>query len=71
MSFDKFFRTKIEEGTDGYIDLDIILSCNNIKKLGINKAHIVAATINSNIVETNFAETKIRRKDNKPLPAFK
>jgi len=71
LTSDKFFRKKIQEGTDGYIDLDIIMSCNNVKKMNITKSQIIASTITSSTVEINFAETKIRRKNNQPLPAFK
>lgn len=34
---DDFFRELIEANSDGYIDISVILKCNKVKKLGVNK----------------------------------
>ena len=33
---DAFFRGKISDDKDGYIDLSIFLNCNKIKKMGVD-----------------------------------
>ena len=49
---DDFFREEISKAKDGYIDLALILKCNKIKKLGINKAtQVVKACKDSKLVE--------------------
>ena len=70
LEWDKFFRGKIEESPDGYIELDCIMSCNKIKKMNITKDQIIDAIKDSKTVEVSFTQTKIRRMENKPLPGF-
>mmetsp|Transcript_43387 Transcript_43387/g.49906 ORF Transcript_43387/g.49906 Transcript_43387/m.49906 type:complete len:332 (+) Transcript_43387:119-1114(+) len=67
---DNFFRERITEGTDGYFNIDFILKCNKVKKLTTKAADIVAACKTSTLVECNEADSTIRRKDNREVPAF-
>jgi len=32
---DEFFNNKISESSDGFIDIELMLKCNKIKKLGV------------------------------------
>ena len=78
LSKDKFFHELILKDIEvkflikkGYFNIDIILSCNNIKKISATIEEIQEALANSNLLELGFEKTKIRRKDNKPLPELK
>ena len=35
---DDFFRDLISANKEGYVDIAVVLKCNKIKKLGVNKA---------------------------------
>jgi len=48
LSKDEFFRKKIQEGKDGYMDLSFIMQCNKVKKLGVKIEEIVEAIKESN-----------------------
>lgn len=68
LSKDEFFRKKIEEGKDGYMDIQFIMQCNKIKKLGVKSEEIVTAIKDSELVEASEDGSMVRRKDNKALP---
>ena len=68
LSKDEFFRKKIQDNTDGYMDLSFIMQCNKIKKLSASLEDIVNTIKESDQVELNDDNSMIRRKDNKPLP---
>lgn len=68
---DEFFHKKIRETPGGFINLQFIETCNNIKKLGADRAEIVEAARGSDLIELGLKDTSIRRKDNKELPALK
>jgi hypothetical protein len=53
------------------MDIDLLLNCNKIKALGTTKQAIADAIKTSQLVELNSDSTKVRRKDNKPLPELK
>ena len=65
---DEFFHNLISKEKDGFLDLEYILQCNKIKKAGWTKDQIIESIKDSNQIESNSDKTKIRRKDNKPLP---
>ena len=68
LEVDEFFHKKILEDKDGYLNLDIIMQCNKIKKGGWTKEQIIESIKDSEKVELNGEKIKIRRKDNKELP---
>ena len=65
---DKFFHDLISKDKEGYLDLEYILQCNIIKKNKWTKDQILESIKESEKIEANTDKTKIRRKDNKPLP---
>ena len=65
---DEFFHNLISKEKDGFLDLKYILQCNKIKKAGWTKEQIIESIKDSNQIESNPDKSKIRRKDNKPLP---
>ena len=65
---DQFFHDLISKDKDGYLDLDYILQCNKIKKNKWTKDQILTSLKNSEKIEINESLTKIRRKNNQPLP---
>ena len=65
---DEFFHNLISKEKEGYLDLEYIMQCNKIKKAGWTKEQIIESIADSDKVEANTDKTKIRRKDNKPLP---
>ena len=67
---DEFFHNIISKDTNGYLDLEYILQCNKIKKAGWTKEQIVDSIKDSEKIELNGDKTKVRRKDNKTLPAL-
>ena len=67
---DEFFHKKISEGDNGYIDINLFLNCNKVKKAGWTIEEIKNALNKSTKLELNEEKNKIRRKDNKPLPAL-
>jgi len=67
---DEFFHNLISKEKDGYLDLEYIMQCNKIKKAGWTKEQIIESIQGSDVIESNSDKTKVRRKDNKPLPAL-
>ena len=65
---DSFFHQKISEEPNGYLDIDLLLKCNKIKKAGWSKEEIIEGIKISDIIELDKTNNKVRRKDNKPLP---
>ena len=65
---DQFFHDLISKDKDGYLDLEYILQCNLIKKNNWTKDQILESLKNNEKIELNENKTKIRRKDNEPLP---
>ena len=65
---DQFFNDLISKDKNGYLDLEYILQCNLIKKNNWTKDQILESLKNNEKIEINENQTKIRRKDNKPLP---
>lgn len=66
---DKMFYDKIKEDKDGYLSIDLIMACNKIKQMRIEKEQIFKAIAASEKVEGKDSKL-IRRKDNKELPTF-
>ena len=65
---DSFFHQKISEEPNGYLDIDLLLKCNKIKKAKWTKEEIIEGIKLSDIIELDETNNKVRRKDNKPLP---
>ena len=65
---DSFFHKKISEEPNGYLDLDLFLKCNKIKKAGWTIDELKEGIKLSAQLELDKEEKKVRRKDNKALP---
>jgi hypothetical protein len=65
---DKFFREQIATDKDGWVSIAHFLNCNKVKSMGISSEQIGNACGDSEAVEVNADKTKIRRKNNPPLP---
>ena len=65
---DDFFHKLISADANGYLDLDIILKCNKIKKKGWTKDDLIKGIELSTFVELDKTKQKVRRKDNLKLP---
>ena len=69
LSFDIFFHNLISSSPDGFIEVDNFLNCNKIKEIkDITKEKIISIIKKSDELELNSDSTKVRRKNNKPLP---
>ena len=65
---DQFFHDLISKDKEGYLDLDYILQCNKVKKNNWTKEQMINSLKKSEKIELNENLTKIRRKNNQPLP---
>ena len=65
---DSFFHQKISGDPNGYLDIDLLLKCNKIKKAGWTKEEIVEGIKLSDLIELDKSGNRVRRKDNKTLP---
>jgi hypothetical protein len=70
LQHDTFFYEKIAETKDGYIDANLFLNCNNIKKLDVKIEDVILACKNSSKVDCDKKHLLLRRKDNLALPNF-
>lgn len=52
----------------GWVSIAHFLNCNKVKQLGISSEKIGEACVGSDEVEVSDDKTKIRRKENAPLP---
>ena len=68
LKHDSFFHEKISSNTNGYLDLDLILKCNKIKKKGWTKEDLKKGIELSDILELDETGEKVRRKGNLELP---
>jgi hypothetical protein len=71
LAADEFFHSKISEDSEGYVDVNLFLNCNKVKKLNVTKDDIVNAIKTSEDLELNSTGDKVRRKGNKSLPELK
>eukprot|EP00746_Dinoflagellata_sp_MGD_P016643 gnl/MRDRNA2_/MRDRNA2_137698_c0_seq1.p1 gnl/MRDRNA2_/MRDRNA2_137698_c0~~gnl/MRDRNA2_/MRDRNA2_137698_c0_seq1.p1 ORF type:complete len:518 (-),score=139.62 gnl/MRDRNA2_/MRDRNA2_137698_c0_seq1:7-1560(-) len=71
LTHDKFFHEKISSNPEGWLDLNLILSCAKMKKMLATKETVLAALVGSEI-EIMIEEdgTAIRRPGNRPLPKY-
>mmetsp|Transcript_13772 Transcript_13772/g.34952 ORF Transcript_13772/g.34952 Transcript_13772/m.34952 type:complete len:447 (-) Transcript_13772:81-1421(-) len=69
LAFDKFFHDKISANDQGWLDIDLILSCSKMKAFGAAKRDVVQALTNS-AIEVNEDCSAVRRPDNAPLPTL-
>lgn len=70
LQYDEFFHNELQNSTDSYLAIDLVLNCNKIKKLGSTYADVQAAVTQSSLLELNKNKDSFRRKD-KVLPEFK
>jgi hypothetical protein len=68
---DSFFHEKISNDANGYLDVDLIMNCNKVKKLDVSKEDVINAIKLSTELELADKENKVRRKGNKALPELK
>jgi len=66
---DKFFHQKITEDAEGWLAIDLIISCNKMKAMGTTKEDVVNALKESKL-ELKDGGAAIRRPGNVPLPAL-
>lgn len=67
---DKFFREQISTDKQGWVAIAHFLNCNKVKNMQVSSEQISEACADSTAVEVSEDKTKIRRKDNAPLPAL-
>jgi len=70
LEYDEFFFSAIENSAEKYLDIDLVMNCNKIKKGGWSIADVQAAVEKSDALELSEDQTQMRRKD-KSLPEFK
>ncbi|XP_053108913.1 la-related protein 7 [Hemicordylus capensis] len=59
---DRFLREQIEKSRDGYVDISLLGSFNNMKKLTTDRKLIARAVKSSSVVELDLEGTRIRRR---------
>ena len=64
LSKDEFFHKLIKNSENGFVDINIFLKCNAIKKNNYTKNDIIEAIKLSNELELDETLTKIKRKNN-------
>jgi len=69
LQYDEFFNSAIEKGTDMYLEVDLVMNCNKIKKAGWTIVNVQSAVEQSDALELHEDQTMFRRKD-KVLPEF-
>ena len=69
LEYDEFFYCEIENNADGHVALDLILSCNKIKKMGVTYTDVQNAVEKSAQLELDKDRHFLKRKA--PLPEFK
>ena len=67
---DKFFREQIQTDKEGWVAIAHFLNCNKVKSMGISSDKIAESCADSSALDVNDDKTKIRRKDNPPLPTL-
>jgi len=70
LEYDEFFFSAIENSAEKYLDIDLVMNCNKIKKGGWSTADVQSAIEKSDVLELSEDQTQMRRKDQK-LPEFK
>ncbi len=65
----KFLRIYLNK--QGYVEIAFLLNCNKIKALDAKEDEIIKAIKESSLLEIDSSEKRLRRKDNKPIPALK
>lgn len=65
---DNFFSEKISSDPNGYVDLDLFLKCNKIIKAKWTKDDLIQGIKLSTIIELDDKSSRVRRKNNPPLP---
>lgn len=58
---DRFLRKLIDESDDGYVDISVLASFNQMKRLTADTKLIARALKNSSVVEVNLEGNKVRR----------
>jgi len=70
LEYDEFFYNKVQDGTDGFVELGLFLNCNKIKKLKVDHEDIQNAVEKSEVLELREDKHALRRKD-RHLPEYK
>merc|ERR1711998_500059 len=70
LEYDEFFFSAIENSAEKYLDIDLVMNCNKIKKGGWSTVDVQSAIEKSDVLELSEDQTQMRRKDQK-LPEFK
>lgn len=70
LSRDKFFREQITTDKEGWVSIAHFLNCNKVKAMGISSERIADSCADSTAIEVSKDKTKVRRKNNTPLPAL-
>lgn len=65
---DSFFHEKIRTDPDGYVDMDYFMKCNKIINAKWTKEELIEGIKQSDEIELNDKNDRVRRKGNKPLP---
>lgn len=68
---DHFFHEIISSDGNGYVDLDLFVKCNKIIKAKWTKDNLIEGIKSSSIIELDDILSKVRRKNNPPLPELK
>lgn len=71
LAMDEFFHEKLKSSEDNSLDIESLLKCNKVIKLGASKDDILNCITESDIVLLNEGKTGIKRKSNEPLPELK
>lgn len=69
LRYDKFFSEKIAADKEGWLDVNLILSCNKMKSMRATQADVLAALKDSKI-EIKDGGAAVRRPGNAALPAL-
>mmetsp|Transcript_135773 Transcript_135773/g.378356 ORF Transcript_135773/g.378356 Transcript_135773/m.378356 type:complete len:502 (-) Transcript_135773:124-1629(-) len=67
LRYDKFFNEKITAEKDGWLDMQLVLSCNKMKSIRATKEDVVEALKESKI-EVREGGSAVRRPGNAPVP---
>eukprot|EP00930_Biecheleria_cincta_P054221 TRINITY_DN401_c0_g1_i1.p1 TRINITY_DN401_c0_g1~~TRINITY_DN401_c0_g1_i1.p1 ORF type:complete len:455 (+),score=137.89 TRINITY_DN401_c0_g1_i1:55-1365(+) len=67
LKYDKFFHEKIAADKEGWLEMQLILSCNKMKVMRATKDDVIASLKESKI-EINATGDKLRRPGGAPLP---
>jgi len=68
LSSDRFFTNEIRKNKEGWLNLKLIMNCNNIKKITGSIDDVINALEQSNTIKLSDDKTSIKRK--KPISSL-